>query len=203
VLVDSGTYTYSADRRARQALRGTAAHNAVRVDGQDSSRLGIERWLWLIENDAHPLDVEWRSDDERDVLQAAHDGYRRLTEPVLHTRRIELDKRRMTWTIDDSLTGTGEHLVEVFFHPGVPFEVLEEGVRLRAPRGDVWLFPPAGASLKVEPGWISKGYGLREPSQVLVYAVRGRVPIHLRTEVVLVASGTSASAARCQVEARS
>jgi len=200
VLVDSGTYTYSADRLARQTLRGTAAHNAVRVDGQDSSRLGIGRWLWLIENDARPFDVQWTSDTDRDVLVASHDGFRRLPEPVVHTRRITFDKRRRAWTIDDSIHGTGEHLVEVFFHPGVAFDVFDDGIRLSAPRGDVWLFPPTGTEMREEPGWVSDGYGLRREASVLVYAARARVPIQLRTELVLVPTGTSARAARCQVE---
>src|SRR5579859_1747494 len=90
LLVDSGTYTYTADPGARQAMRSTAAHNSLRVDGQETSRLGGDRWLWLIENDAHPCDVAWQSDSECDVFSAAHDGYRRLAEAVVHTRRIHL-----------------------------------------------------------------------------------------------------------------
>jgi heparinase II/III-like protein len=201
VLVDSGTYTYSRDRVVRQSLRGTAAHNALTVDGQDSSRLGAGRWLWLIENDARPVDVSWSSDADHDVFVGSHDGYRRLPEAVRHTRRIEFDKRRLSWTIDDLIDGSGEHLVEVFFHPGVGFEVEEDGVRLRAPRGDVWLFGAPEATLRQEPGWISRGYGLRQPATVLVYALRGPVPIRLRTHVALVAQGTSGQVARCQVEA--
>jgi hypothetical protein len=200
VLVDSGTYTYSADRIARQALRGTAAHNALRVDGQDTSRLGVGRWLWLIENDARPTVSTWCSDASTDELVASHDGYRRLAEPVTHSRKIVFDRARRTWRIEDRLEGVGEHLVEVFFHPGVPFEVAEDSVCLHAPRGDVWLFPPPATTLHVEDGWISRGYGLREPAKVLVYSKRGQVPMHLRTDIVLIAAGTSAHAARCLVE---
>ena len=45
LLVDSGTYTYTADPAARQAMRSTAAHNALRIDGQETSRLAGDRWL--------------------------------------------------------------------------------------------------------------------------------------------------------------
>jgi uncharacterized heparinase superfamily protein len=200
VLVDSGTYTYSADRIARQALRSTAAHNALRVDGQDSSRLGGDRWLWLIENDAHPYGVSWASDTERDVFVGSHDGYRRLADPVDHTRRIIFEKRRHVWRIDDTVEGTGTHLIELFFHPGVDFELDARAVRLRAPRADVWLFPPAAAELRQEDGWISAGYGLRRPAPVLVYAVRAPVPLRVRTDLVLVPRGTPAEIARSLVE---
>jgi uncharacterized heparinase superfamily protein len=197
VLVDSGTYTYSADPAARQLMRATAAHNTLRVDGQEIARLGDSRWLWLIANDARPTVLAWQSDADRDVLEALHDGYRRLSEPVVHRRRITFDKQRHVWLIDDTLDGHGEHLVELFFHPAVSFDLFDEHeVRLRAPRGDLWLFAPDAMQLRTERGWISRGYGHREPASVLVYAQRARVPLTLRTTLVMVPSGTSSQDAR-------
>jgi hypothetical protein len=73
-------------------------------------------------------------------------------------------------------------------------------VLLRAPRADLWLFPPANCTFRQENGWISRGYGLREPAPVLVYAVRASVPLALRTDLVLVPRGTPAAAARSLVE---
>jgi Heparinase II/III-like protein/Heparinase II/III N-terminus len=201
VLVDSGTFTYTTDLAARRAMRSTAAHNALRVDGEETSRLAGDRWPWLIEDDAHPFGVTWQSDAERDVFQGSHDGYRRLAAPVDHTRRITFDKRRTWWRIEDVLTGRGEHLAELFFHPAVPFDVHEHGlVCLHAPRADLWLLPPRATTLRTEPGWISYGYGLRQPATVLVYAVRAAVPLELRTDVVLVPPGTAAAVARSLVE---
>jgi hypothetical protein len=200
VLVDSGTYTYSADAVLRQALRGTAAHNTVRIDGQDSSRLGTGRWLWLIENDARPVNVSWRSDTRCDDFTGSHTGYRRLAEPVTHTRHITFDKVNCIWRIEDAVDGLGQHLVEVFFHPGVAFDIEEDAVRLRAPRGDLILLPPNGTALSQQQGWISRGYGLREPATVLNYAIHAKMPLELRTCLVLVPSGTPVSAARSLVE---
>jgi Heparinase II/III-like protein len=196
LLVDSGTYTYTADPAARQLLRSTQSHNALRVDGQETSRLGADRWLWLIENDAHPKDVNWQSNAQRDVFSAAHDGYRRLAEPVEHTRSISFDKHRMWWTIKDIVTGIGSHEAELFFHPGVAFDLEGDVVRLHAPRADLLVFPPAETTLTRQAGWISRGYGLREPAVVLVYAVRAAVPFVLRTDLVLVPRGTPTTVAR-------
>ena len=200
LLVDSGTYTYTADPRARQALRSTAAHNTLRVDRQETSRLGDDRWLWLIDNDARPFGVAWQSDAERDVFVGSHDGYRRLPQPVEHTRRISFDKMRGWWRIDDALDGLGEHLAELFFHPAVPIQIEQGAARMRAPRADLWLFPPAGTTFTQQDGWISQGYGLRRPAPVLVYAVRAAVPLLLRTDLVLVEPGTPVAVARSLVE---
>jgi hypothetical protein len=200
VLVDSGTFTYSADAVLRQALRGTAAHNTVRIDGQDSSRLGIGRWLWLIENDARPFDLRWCSDSVCDEFVGSHTGYRRLEQPVTHTRRITFDKARHIWRIEDTLDGVGTHLVEVFFHPGVPFQHEDDAIRLQAPQADIILLPPARTTASQHAGWISRGYGLREPATVLVYATTLTLPTQLSTTLVRVESGTPISTARSLVE---
>ena len=201
LLVDSGTGVYSADPALRQQLRGSRGHNALLVDGQDSSRLSTGRWLWLIENDAHPTVSVWRSEDERDILEVSHDGYQRLPRPVIHRRRISFDKVTPAWRIDDSLSGAGAHLVELIFHPAVPFEPVEEAaaIRLTAPHADAWLFPPIGTTPREEPGWISRGYGLREPAKVLVFSMQAAVPLALRTDLVLVRRGTPFETARSLV----
>ena len=43
-------------------------------------------------------------DEQRDVFVGSHDGYRRLAEPIDHTRRIIFDKRRLTWVIEDTVS---------------------------------------------------------------------------------------------------
>jgi hypothetical protein len=175
----------TADPAARQAMRATAAHNALRVDGQEIARLGGDHWLWRIEDDAHPRVLRWESDAQHDLLEVEHDGYCRLPRPVVHRRRIVFDKPRRAWQIDDTLDGQGEHLVELFFHPAVPVEIGDRTVRLRARDADVLLIPPEGLELRQESGWISRAYGHREPATVLVYSRRARAPVTLTTRLVL------------------
>jgi uncharacterized heparinase superfamily protein len=176
---------YTADPPARQWFRSTAAHNSLRIDAQEIARLGGDHWLWRIENDAHPRVRAWESDAEHDLLEVEHDGYCRLPRPVVHRRRILFDKRQRTWQIDDTLDGEGEHLVELFFHPGVAFEIEPHGIRLKAKQADLRLIPPAGLDLSREPGWVSRAYGQREPAAVLVYRRRARPPVTFTTRLVL------------------
>jgi uncharacterized heparinase superfamily protein len=133
------------------------------------------------------------------MLVAEHDGYRRLAQPVVHRRRIEFDKPNTAWRITDEVEGDGEHLIELFFHPGVAPELDGDAVRLSAPRGDLWLFPPVGTSRRTEDGWISRAYGQREAATVLVYAVRAALPLRLVTRLILQPRGTSSAEARCSL----
>ena len=82
----------------------------------------------------------------------------------------------------------------------MPIQIEQGAARMRAPRADLWLFPPAGTTFTQQDGWISQGYGLRRPAPVLVYAVRAAVPLLLRTDLVLVEPGTPVAVARSLVE---
>jgi uncharacterized heparinase superfamily protein len=107
LVVNSGISTYE-NSAARLAQRGTAAHNTVRVDGQDQS----EVWsAFRVARRARPTDV---NTDHRRFAQAAHTGYLRLKDPVLHTRRLELKPDVLI--VSDHLSGRKTHSVEIFFH---------------------------------------------------------------------------------------
>lgn len=129
VLVNSGTSTYEAGP-ARQWQRGTAAHNTVRVDGEDQS----EVWsAFRVARRARPLDVKT---DGKTFVEAAHDGYRRLADPVIHRRRVALEERRLQ--ITDRIEGRGQHRVELFLHyhpdanPGIVLDKKLEGSFVRS-----------------------------------------------------------------------
>jgi len=106
-IVNSGISTY--DPGAERAYqRGTAAHNTVRIDGEDQS----EMWgAFRVARRARPFDIRT---DNCSYVEAAHDGYRRLKQKVVHRRRLELQDNCIT--VRDRLEGSGEHTAEVFFH---------------------------------------------------------------------------------------
>jgi len=107
ILVNSGTSTYDAGS-LRQWQRGTAAHNTVRIDGQDSS----EMWsAFRVARRAYPIDVRT---DQQTFAEAAHNGYRRLTQPLIHRRRLEL--RPHALLVTGSIEGLGIHDIEIYFH---------------------------------------------------------------------------------------
>jgi uncharacterized heparinase superfamily protein len=82
-VVNGGTSTYS-EGAERQRQRGTAAHNTVVLDGQDSS----EVWGgFRVARRARIRDRQVQSDAAGIRIGASHDGYRRLPGRNLHARR--------------------------------------------------------------------------------------------------------------------
>ncbi|HET7931790.1 MAG TPA: alginate lyase family protein [Rhodanobacteraceae bacterium] len=99
VLVNGGTSTYESNaERLRQ--RGTAAHNTVIVDGEDSS----EVWsAFRVGRRAHPLHVEYGEDASGSWLRAAHDGYAHRAGHPVHHREWRLSESALT--INDRIDG--------------------------------------------------------------------------------------------------
>src|SRR5262249_24850057 len=83
-LVDSGTYGY-AEPTWRDFFRGTSAHSTIEVDGLGQA-VPAGRFKW----DARPRGRlhRWLSTEAFDFADASHDAYRRLSDPVLHRRRV-------------------------------------------------------------------------------------------------------------------
>lgn len=99
VLVNGGTSTYEPGRERLQQ-RGTAAHNTVVVDGENSS----EVWSsFRVARRARVNGVHCGKKVGLAWLEAAHDGYRRLPGRVIHRRSWHLQKNRLE--IRDELRG--------------------------------------------------------------------------------------------------
>jgi uncharacterized heparinase superfamily protein len=107
ILVNSGISTYEKGPD-RQWQRSTAAHNTIRIDALDQS----EVWsAFRVARRARPLDIRT---DGKTFVEAAHDGYRRLINPAIHRRRVDLTSGKVL--ITDQIEGRGHHRVELFFH---------------------------------------------------------------------------------------
>jgi hypothetical protein len=118
VLIDPGTYLYHSGGAWRDYFRSTAAHNTVVIDGQDQSRPGGP-FMWLTKAQVEVESFE-RSED-RVYLAARHTGYERRGIGVVHRREVILDRKAPLLTITDTLTGPGDHRLEIMFHfpPGL------------------------------------------------------------------------------------
>lgn len=173
IIVDPGTFVYGANPAWRSYFRGTSAHNTVRVDSKDQSRVaGDFMWASQANADVHSLE---ETDDEIRIL-ASHDGYERLADPVTHRRTVRLSRRERFIEIDDELECNGQHGIEIFFHfdaltsveladPEVRIALESRTLGLTAdPRLDKELFR---GSEDPQLGWVSYAFDAKEPAYCL------------------------------------
>jgi hypothetical protein len=190
-LIDPGTYLYHGGGRWRGYFRGTSAHNTVRIDSRDQSEQGGD-FLWL--RKARTTCSAASLAGAFELLEGSHDGYLRLADPVVHHRRLMLEKATRVLNIEDRLEMSGEHDVEIFLHcaPECAVEPHGSGFALRRAPWTVlveWPLPRGRAQLhrgSLQPlsGWISRHYDHCEPTPTLVWRARLAGPTLLRTRLV-------------------
>lgn len=177
VLVDPGTYTYTADPALRDHFRSTAAHNTLTVEGLSASVPdGPFGWGHV----ADPHLRSWISEKRFDFFEGAHDGYARLTPPAIHQRSV-LFLRSSYWIVCDRVISTAPRHVELRFQlaPGLRLHledhraVAEPDVESGAPALGIVPFGAMGQLSSAE-GEVSSVYGERTPAPVCRYSVEGR-----------------------------
>ncbi|HET6602949.1 MAG TPA: alginate lyase family protein, partial [Xanthomonadaceae bacterium] len=190
-LVDPGTYAYHTQNEWRRYFRGTAAHNTVRVDARDQSESG-GKFMWL--RKARAGCSLWDSTPRLDRFEGWQDGYRRLQDPVVHRRRIVLDKALKRISIEDSLQMAGEHDIELLFHcseqchaepAGGGYDLRQAGRTLRLVLPQI---KAASARLYVGSiapifGWVSRRFDDKQPAPTIVWRCRLKGDVVLRTVI--------------------
>jgi hypothetical protein len=187
-ITDSGSFIYSGDPMERNRFRSTAFHNTARIDGAEMNRFDPAA-LFKLENDAKPKILQWVTMPESDFLSAAHFGYTRLVEPVIHRRDFLLDRLSKVLLINDHFEGEGSHVLEVSFQfsPDVLIEAVGSCFRASASDSAITLQFLGGEnwSFELKQGWVSEAYGKKINASRLVAYRRDKVPVKLSTAIHL------------------
>jgi hypothetical protein len=179
-LIDPGTYAYHTLSRWRGYFRGTAAHNTLRIDGNDQSQPG-GNFMWMKKASAG-CDV-WRPGETEDLFEGWQDGYAHQTNPLMHRRRIVLDKPGRRFTIEDVLETSSIHDVEMFFHCAEECMVAPApgGFAIRRETGTILLRLPnvGGPDVRVLRGcaapiggWVSRRFDEKQPACTIAWRAR-------------------------------
>ena len=166
LIVDPGSYLYSADPLERNRFRSTAFHGTLQIDGAEQNPIsGKIDSLFRMEDVRMATALRWEADSARSVFEGRHSGYERLESPAMHTRRIEATADPTLVTITDTVSSSGGHDLQWTF-PLAPGEVATVSGRIRARFGSgVGLELEAeGVDLSVDQGWLSPAYGKRLPT---------------------------------------
>ena len=114
LIVDPGAASYYGKPAWRSVHRGTRAHPTVCVDGLDQSVNGGP-FFWT----RHAATTVRSVDLHHGIVDAEHDGYRRLDDPVMHRRWLIAPPGDPTMAVVDLLDGETLHDVWVSWplHP--------------------------------------------------------------------------------------
>ena len=192
VFVDPGTYDYFTFPAWRDYFRSTRAHNTAAVDAEDQS-VKLGSFLWGERARARCL--RWEPGEHGGTVTGEHDGYARLSDPVIHRRTLELDGQSGILTITDRFVAEGAHEVSLYFHLAehcVLSAMDGPAMEIRGGKGTITLdLDPALEIVRFrgseDPifGWVSRGYHRKAPSHTIVAggAIRGETTFVCRIRI--------------------
>ena len=193
ILVDPGFYTYNGNEQWHRYFRETEAHNTIVVDGCSQAEYrGRLKWARAPDTMLHHA-ITTKS---LDFAEGSHNGYTRLTRPVVH-RRAVVFLQPDYWMIRDELSGEGEHRIDRYFHFADMEIFCNEDRKLihtRSPQGHnlaVLSIEKDNTAIEImrggnepESGWIAPGYGKKSRAPVVRYSTMARLPIALNTLII-------------------
>ena len=173
LVVDPGSYLYTADPDARNTFRSTAFHATLRIDGAEQNELSRDR-LFALDDRTRAEAEAWAIQGDTAAFTGRHHGFEALDPPATHERRVALDGAAGTVTITDTVSSEGQHELQWTF-PLAPcrVEVTDGGATAHFEAASLTV-EAKGVTFAVEDGWLSPRYGVREPTSFLRARRRAR-----------------------------
>ncbi len=188
-VVDPGTYCYTASEAWRDHFRSTQAHSTVVVDRTSQAQpRGPFAWR---ERPAVRVRA-WSTSEALDIVDAWHDAFAGLRDPVRHRRRVVFVKPRY-WVIVDDLDGRAQHDVQVRFQlaPKRVRRGAASWLAVEGRRGEgLWIGALSSVPVSValhegesdpQEGWVAPVYGRRRPAPMLIFETTGVLPLRIVT----------------------
>jgi hypothetical protein len=180
ILIDPGTYRYNGEPEWRRYFKSTRAHNTVTIDGLDQA-VQETGFIWSRPYKAKLL----RTSDEAGsvMIEAGHNGYTRLKNPVAFHKRTVLLLDGKDFLIRDTFSGKGDHRFEINFHVHPDVCIRKEDSWLRIQKGEAEIslmllgdddFEIVRGQESSPFGWYSPAYGVKVKSSVLTCTRKGR-----------------------------
>jgi uncharacterized heparinase superfamily protein len=180
LIVDSGTYTYSADVYERNEFRRTQAHNTLVID---KTEIADFTGLWSIRADeTRPRLLCWNTETGRTTLEAEHSAYLSLPSHITHRRRFELMQTPLCLTIIDTLQGSGSHLLESYLHfaPQVSIELAGSQKAIAKNGNGRYIVSVSRGEFLLEETWYSRSYGVKERNSTLKISLNAILPADIQ-----------------------
>lgn len=188
-IVDPGTYSIYADKELRNKLRTVKYHNTAYVD---DTLLSEPDGLFKIKEDlTKPILLEWKQDNNSDILSVQHYAYTKLADPVICRRSFRFDKINNKIKITDEFIGGAEHKVVINFHlhPELIINTISDGnfiLKYENVKMSLNIITEAlNKSVSINDSVYSEKYGCIQNSKKITLVFKEKLPSVIETEIIL------------------
>jgi hypothetical protein len=185
LVVDPGTYLYTADPAARDRFRSTEAHSTLQVDQLEQNEIRPDR-PFAMPDRARPELLHWDAGERQASLTGRHRGFATSGDACLHTRSVSLSADRCALELVDTVSSQRTHaLTWRFPMPSHDVETDGGSAVVRFPDVAVELRSD-GSAFSVQPGWMSPSYGVRRPISMVSLRSTSRPGAHTERITLIV-----------------
>jgi Heparinase II/III-like protein/Heparinase II/III N-terminus len=185
IIVDRGTFVYTADPAQRNAFRSTASHNVTQIDRLEINQIDPTRLFELMQRSFPRTTVnDTTAPTEVMVVHNIESRARRGGSQMEIERRFKLEESG-TLHVSDAVIGTGSHCLHTRLHlaPGITATLdRNDAVTLEGPtRASVISFATGSGTLEIgiDVCSVSERYGARRESQVVHAQMVAELPAHV------------------------
>lgn len=173
VCTDTGVYHYR-ESDERTHARSTAAHSTLRIDGAEQSEIWKSFRVGRRARVLHARDE--RRDDVR-IFRAAHDGYTRLAEGMVHERVFIIGGDAWICVVD-VVAGAGVHRLENYVQlaPACRATVARRGVQVEAPSGAFTIESLEGIVPVLQRSEYYPAFGVKQARSTVVFREDATLP---------------------------
>jgi len=151
IIVDPGTYVYTADPEWRNRFRSTEYHNTIMIDHEEQNtfKYGASS-LFHLQDRSRARCIKWRETEESIIFVGEHFGYNKIKMPISHIREIRFYKNCRKWKCRDFIVGSGDYII----HWNLNLKKDKKGIRIKSL-----------SNMKQMIGYYSPGYGYIQECQ--------------------------------------
>lgn len=190
IVRDNGSYMYNCEEPWQSFFKSTSAHNIIRIDGKDQM-INAGRFMWHNWIKAQLQNYEPQNSSTA-AFTGTHKGYKRKGLDIIHSRSIYTPAENL-WIITDEITGTGVHLIELFWHiDAKPQQVLDREFTFDCENGQflIHLFGPdnmtanmVNGNKDIPNGWVSRYYGEKQAAPTIIASCNCKMPVKIITVI--------------------
>ncbi len=166
MVIDPGSYLYTADLEARALFRSTGFHSTLRIGGEEQNELDEARPFGM-DDQTRSEAISWEPGAEGAAFAGMHHGYERLAAPAQHSRRLSLNGPSRSLTLRDTVVSDAAHELEWTFPLARCDARGGEGRAVAEFEGGTLEVESDGLRFEVEDGWYSPSYGVRQATPFL------------------------------------
>jgi hypothetical protein len=174
ILGDPGTYIYHCDIKSRNYFRRTCNHNTLCIDDKEQSQM-LGAFLWGKKAKSTLIKSDLQKDNDEIIAEC--DGYR----PIMHRRKIHLDKKNDSITIFDNVSKTCNYALNFIVAPGCNVELRDSSIEIKKGNVQVVIDFESAKTVKKENVMYSTHYGLKcQSSKFSVESLKNSIITKIR-----------------------